>query len=224
MKRVSVAQYLFLIIPIIITIVCTIVFKSSWISTVITIVSFTGCFMNAIQNKWFFLVQSLGALAYGILSLTQGYYGEAIINLCYSAPYYLIGSLIRINNYKKGKSQSLNSDPLSAIPLWVKLIVLAAFLVGYGFFLKAIHSELVIFNTITTGLVIVCIYLSVARNPIQWVIWSLDSILVAIMWSPWIKGLTNLPIFILNLSYLAMDIYALVLIIQSNNLKKIHLK
>lgn len=190
----------------------------------ITILSFAGCFCNGIQFKWYFIITSIGALAYGILAFTQGYYGEAIVNVCYAAPYYIIGSIIRIRNYKKGKSASLNSDPLSQIPLWLKLLVLVAFLVGYGFFLKAIHSELVIFNTITTGLILVAIYLSVARSPYQWIFWIIDSVLVAIMWSPWLKGLDNLPLFILNICYIVMDVYAVYLLYRERHPRITNLK
>lgn len=206
-KQRNLANLLFFVVPAIAVITMAIIFRSSVISTLVSLVCLFGCFVNGSRWKYFFIVTGAGALCYALFALFNRYYGEAIVNGLYALPFYVIGSLVRMKNIKEGKG---SGNPLERVPWIVKGLVLVAFLVGYYFLLRALGSEEVILNTIATGLVMLAIYFSVARSPWQWVFWLVDSALVAILWSPWIKGVENLPLFILNLSYIILDIYGLV--------------
>lgn len=147
---------------------------------------------------------------YTIISITQHYYGEAIIYIFLQMPI----SILSIVQWLKNRSQQ-NKDLVQVNKVTAKeylyLVISTVFLtVAFYFLLKALNTSELIISTISLITSIVAAYLSLRRSPYYAVVYFFNDIILITMWSisTYKFGLQYLPTVLSFCIFLINDIYA----------------
>lgn len=178
------------------------------------ICSIFGCFAIWLLAKGFYfapLFNSIYDSLYIILSFTQCYFGEAIIYLVLTLPI----DIISIFSWKRNKStdsdivkfNKIHKKEFSLLTLCIGIIT-----IGFSFLLKALGTDQLFFSTLSLIPSAYAGYLLFRRNNFYSLAYSVNDIVVIILWSISLTkyGISNLPIVINQICCLAIDFYGFI--------------
>ena len=166
-----------------------------------------------ISNYYFGIAN---VLLYVILAWNQQYYGEVMLNAAYYMPMQFIG----LYQWKKNKIKDDTVEPsiMSRKQKIGWLGIAVASVVGYGFFLDNYVTMLPLFekaaslpyfDSTSTILSIIAMYLMVQRYAEQWWCWIAVNVVSVYMWFTVLGSGTGLNVLIMWCAYLVNSIYGL---------------
>ncbi len=152
------------------------------------------------------------SILYSILSITQNYYGEAIIYCCLMIPIH-IGSIVV---WSRSKTQA-SGEAVKVAPIkkgaWVVLII-ASFLsvIPFYFLLKVLHTENLLVSTASITMNCLASALMLKRNHIYALCFVIDDSLLILLWGLKLFGgtISLVPTMVNMLVMMVNDIYAFV--------------
>lgn len=203
-KSFSKQERYFYLITILTLIGTTLLFKSSLLSMLVAILGFSGSLLNGKVIRYGLIMLAINTLLYGVISFSNQFYGEALLNIVYMCPLFVMGFI-------RWKNQSGESYPSKINSLiykdWVGIIVLGIFVtIVYGFILKFFHSSYPFLNSLATYSCAVAGTLAARKIKQQWNFWFLYNIVLIFLWFTTMgNSLSQMPFFLLNIAFLGAD-------------------
>lgn len=151
----------------------------------------------------------INIILYVIISYSQKFYGEVMLNALYYLPmqfigFYMWSKNLTENGFVKAKrlniKQQLFVYILSAISIFI-----------YGYILKQLGGKLPYIDSMSTVLSVTAMYLSIKRYAEQWVMWIVVDIVSIIMWAIALtQGSTDMATMLMWTIYLVNAVYGLI--------------
>lgn len=179
MKRFKTIEIIYYIACIIILTVTAVVLDTGIPAYLSTALGITGACLNTKAMRMSFVFSAASALLYGIISFTQKLYGEALLNVIYCVPVYVL-AFIRWKG--EGKAQKDRMFSMRKKQILYMLLIIAAGTALYGYALKVIGSNLPVLNALATMVCAAAIYLASRRMIQQWYVWITHNAVSVIMW------------------------------------------
>lgn len=135
-----------------------------------------------ISNYWFGMVN---VTLYAWLSYRNRYFGEVMLNLGYFLPMQFVGLWLwsRHRRLDAAVGDQVRVTRLSNRQRLFWLLVSVAATVGYGFVLRAMGGGLPFFDSTSTVLSVIAMFLMVRRVSEQWVLWITVNVVSVYMWA-----------------------------------------
>ncbi|MEG1923443.1 MAG: nicotinamide riboside transporter PnuC [Clostridia bacterium] len=217
-KRFSTFEKVYFTLCIIAMVVCLIL-HSSVISVIMVTLSLTAGLLNSKRIKIALLIFSITSIIYAYISYSNGFIGEAIINVFYNMPIYLI-SFIRSD--KKRNSVMVEINHVNK-KYWFWIVPIAIiFTIGYGYLLQLISGitiggitiakvSLPFSNAFSTCILIIAVFLTSQRYLEQWYIWLISNVVLLAMWIIAIVngGSNDYALVVQNLSFIGINLNGL---------------
>ena len=199
-----------------------------------SLISITLCFVfGADKNVFSFIVSLVGVVAvltvakglviapfinigynilYAIISIFQGYYGEAIIYICLMIPISVLSIIEWLNNKNKDNSAVVEVNKIKGKEYLYLAIATVFATVGFYFLLKVLNTNELIISTISLITSMVASYLMLRRCSYYALGFVLNDVILIILWSLVVKnsGIGYLPTVISFVVFLVNDIYGLI--------------
>lgn len=158
------------------------------------------------------MLSSIYYVMYGLLSLTQKYYGEAIVNGLISLPIAIFSIITWLRNKNKKENVDVQVNQLKKKEYLCMMPALIVIFVGAFFMLKALNANQVVINTISIVCCIAAGYLMMRRSPFYALAYICADIAVITLWSITIfnGGLSYLPTLLSVCCFFVNDVYGLV--------------
>lgn len=149
----------------------------------------------------------MGSSFYGYLAFSNSLWGNLILYVGYYIPMQILG----IFNWKKNlnpKNREIYKTELKGFEKVLLLsITVTVCLISY-FILKHFDDSQPLYDSTTTVLSLVGMYLTVKRCIEQWIVWSIVNLLCVIMWiNIVLTGSRAYSTVLMWLSYLVMGVY-----------------
>ncbi|MFA7674229.1 MAG: nicotinamide riboside transporter PnuC [Clostridia bacterium] len=177
-------NYIFYIFSCVTLIIVTVIFRSSVLTLLASIIGLTSGMMNLKANKLCFLTYIVQAALYSYISFSNKFYGEAILAGLYLLPMYIYSAFRWIKKKPDNKDDSdLKVYKLEA-KYYIWIIVAGAVITGgYGYLLSVFNSSAPYLNSLGTFMCIAAAFLTAKRVKEQWYFWIGYSISLAIIWA-----------------------------------------
>lgn len=150
------------------------------------------------------------AVFYGIISYYFAYYGEMITYLCMTAPIAAASVVSWIKHpYDDGSEVAVGK--LSALNKMILTVSAAAVTVLFYFILGALGNANLLISTVSITTSYVASYLTLFRSPFYAVAYSLNDIVLIVLWT--LASMTNIayvPMIFCFIAFLANDLYGFV--------------
>lgn len=166
------------------------------------------------------------SVLYSIVSITQAYYGEALIYIVLMIPI----DILAIISWFKNKNE-LNKDVVTINKIKYKeyliLIPITAMVtVGFYFLLKALNTAQLIVSTISLVTSIVAAYLMLRRSKYYAIGFALNDIVLIVLWSLAVStnGVAYLPNVISFCVFLYNDIYGFIFWLKEEKSQKANIE
>lgn len=194
----------------------------------------TLCFVFSIDRNIFsFVVSFIGVLSvllvakgltiapivnivyniiYSILSITEHYYGEAIIYLGLMIPISILSIIAWFKNKNKGAEETVRVNSIKKMEyLYLSIVTIVATVVFY-FILKALSTSELIVSTLSLISSAVASYLMLRRSSSYALGFVANDIILIVLWSLAVvnSGIGLLPSVICFVIFLANDIYGFI--------------
>ncbi len=194
-------------------IVFAILYHNSVFDIIATLCGILAASINLKARRCAFIFYAVYVSIYGITSFFNHIYGEAILNIFYCLPLYLFTIYNLYLNKNKEHSASLYINKLPIKGYIMILIIIPIITIGYGFLLKYLNSTLPFANALATAVALISSFLASKAYKEQWIFWCLYSLVLIFIWlSVFIeKGSNGLVYFILNIIYVGINIYGLII-------------
>lgn len=159
-------------------------------------------------------------IIYAILSITQQYYGEAIIYIFLMIPISVMSIVEWLKNKSKDDENVVEINKIHGIEyMWLSVVTLIA-TIGFYFLLKFLNTNELIISTISLISSLVASYLMLRRCSYYALGFMANDIILIILWGLVVKNnsIAYLPTVITFVVFLINDIYGFI------NWKKIEKK
>jgi nicotinamide mononucleotide transporter PnuC len=177
-------NYIFYIFSCVTLIAVTIIFRSSVLTLLASLIGLTSGMMNLKANKLCFITYIVQAALYSYVSFTNKFYGEAILAGLYLFPMYIYSAFKWIRKKTDDKD---DSDPKvykleAKYYIWIAAagVVITG---GYGYLLSVLNSSAPYLNSLGTFMCIAAAFLTAKRVKEQWYFWMGYSISLIIIWA-----------------------------------------
>ncbi len=149
---------------------------------------------------------------YGILSLQQRYYGEAIICFALMLPIYLFSIVTWVKNKKCDNSQQVKINIIKAKEHIFICFISVIITVALYFLLKALNTNYLVLSTISLTTSSISAYLMLRRSSYYALGYMANDIVLIIMWGLIVlnSGIGYLTIVINFVVFLVNDAYGLI--------------
>lgn len=151
-------------------------------------------------------------LIYAILSITQQYYGEAIIYIFLMIPISVISIIEWLKNKSKDSEKVVEVNKIHGIEYaWLSVVTIIA-TIGFYFLLRFLHTNELIISTISLISSLVASYLMLRRCSYYALGFVTNDIILIILWSLVVKNnsISYLPTVITFVVFLINDIYGFI--------------
>lgn len=159
-------------------------------------------------------------IIYAILSITQQYYGEAIIYIFLMIPISVMSIVEWLKNKSKDDENVVEINKIHGIEyMWLSVVTLIA-TIGFYFLLKFLNTNELVISTISLISSLVASYLMLRRCSYYALGFMTNDIILIILWGLVVKNnsIAYLPTVITFVVFLINDIYGFI------NWKKIEKK
>ena len=207
----NIVDLILIMVGIITVTVSGILFGSKWYIFVSTILGLLCVFTQA---KGKISTQFIGIIYfcfYIFISLTQKYYGEAILYTILMLPMYIYGAIHWLANRDRKDDVVIVRSNLSKNELLIASICFVLVSVGVFFLLKVLNTAQLIVSTLSFVSMLPAVYLLIRRCKWNQVAFLINDFIVPILWIFLvIKGdLSFLPMCIYHIFQITYDIYGL---------------
>lgn len=193
--------------------------KSSLIALCNALSSIIGAVFSAKGSPLGYVFGLIETITYIIVSYSQKYYAEVIINLFGFIPLSIYGFFSWLKNMN-GQTKSIEVKTLSKKEIYIAFI--SQIVLSYGYYLLLVYfdTNMPILSTISLILTILGMYFGTRMSVLTYEIYIIHCVFKFVLWLvPIINGnLDNVPVLIATVLYFISDIYGL---INWNRLKKI---
>lgn len=151
-------------------------------------------------------------ILYAIISIVQGYYGEAIIYICLMIPICLISIISWLKNKNQENTDVVNVNKIKGKEyLYLSLISLVS-TIGFYFLLKVLNTSELVVSTISLMTSVIASYLMLRRCSYYALGFVVDDIISIVLWSLAIinSGIGYLPTVISFCVFLINDVYGFI--------------
>lgn len=211
-KGYNILDLLLVLIGVIAVVATSIVFKSSWLVIIQSVLCLLTVFTQA---KGKIITQFLGIVTfilYMIIAFQEKPYGEFILYLTILIPMYVYGAINWLKNKDKQNSDlvEVKSNLSKKEWLWM-FIVFIVVSVGVFFLLKLLNTAQLIISTLSFISMLPALYLLARRCKWNQVAFLVNDIFVIILWIVLvIKGeLSYIPLVICFVFQMIYDIYGI---------------
>ena len=151
-------------------------------------------------------------ILYAIISVTQGYYGEAIIYIGLMIPICVLSIIAWLKNKNKENENIVEVNKIKGKEYLCLTIATIFATIAFYFLLKALNTNQLIVSTISLISSIVASYLLFRRCSYYALVFILNDIILIILWSLVVinSGIGYLPTVISFCVFLINDIYGFI--------------
>lgn len=185
-------EYLYCSLFVLLNTILGIVFNSSWLIIVYSIVVIISVFLLTKGNFVGNILQVIASIMYAIISFNSKYFGETITCLLINLPVYSIS----IVTWLKNRQSNSNTIKINKIKIKETIAIsfasVAIFVLLY-FMLKAFNTANLVVSTISMTLSVIATYLVMRRCEYNFVFYLLQNLISIVLW---------LPIVYANIAYL----------------------
>ncbi len=185
-------------------------FDSGALVLLCTILGFLGCIFNGNGKKYCYFFSLASSLMYAFISLSNKYYGEAILHFALISPLYIY-SLLRWFRPRERKKKT-DIYRLNARTAVLLCLALAAGSALYGCLLSRMGSSLPYLNALATAVTTVANFLSARRMREQWYANIVTNGVLITLWLLASGADTgNLPLLVQNILFVICNIRGMIL-------------
>lgn len=151
-------------------------------------------------------------ILYAIISITQKYYGEAIIYIGLMIPICVLSIVSWLKNKNKDNSDVVDINKIKGKEYLYLAVATVFATIGFYFLLKVLNTNELIISTISLVTSLVASYLMLRRCSYYALGYILNDIILIVLWSIVVKnsGIGYLPTVISFCVFLINDIYGFV--------------
>lgn len=151
-------------------------------------------------------------ILYAIISITQKYYGEAIIYIGLMIPICVLSIVLWLKNKNKDNSDVVDINKIKGKEYLYLAVATVVVTIGFYFLLKVLNTNELIISTISLVTSLVASYLMLRRCSYYALGYILNDIILIVLWSIVVKnsGIGYLPTVISFCVFLINDIYGFV--------------
>ncbi len=147
-----------------------------------SLIGVTALIFVAKGDVWGQILSVIFAVLYSITSFEFRYYGEMITYLGMTAPIALMSVFTWLKNpYEKGKNEVKIARPSLKQKIWMIILSILVTTLFY-FILKAFNTPNLFFSTLSVLTSFLAVYLSLFRSSYYAIAYSLNDIVLIILW------------------------------------------
>lgn len=150
---------------------------------------------------------------YAILSITQKFYGEAIVNGLISLPLAIFTIITWLRNKDKNNNTSnVQINSISKKEYFCLIPAIAILFIVFYFLLRVLNTNELVISTISTVCCIIACYLMMRRSAFYSLMYIIADVVVIVLWSMTIssEGLSYIPTLLATSCFFVNDIYGFV--------------
>ena len=147
-----------------------------------SLIGVTALIFLARGDVWGQILSVVFALLYAVTSLEFRYYGEAITYLCMTAPSAIASAVSWLRHPYKNNANEVKIHRLSKLQKILMLPATAVVTVIFFFVLRALDTPNLFFSTLSIATSFAASYLTFFRNPYYAVAYSLNDIVLIVLW------------------------------------------
>ena len=172
-------EKLYLSLGLLLTIIISIITKSSIISMLYVITYITNALLSSKGKPECYIFGFIGMIFYGYLSFSQKYYGEVLILLFLATPVMIMGVISWLKN-KDDESIIINTLSKKEIILAILSQVVMFFL--YYYILKLFNTSMLVVSSLSIVMSLLALYFGSRRSEICYYFYLLNDIVGITLW------------------------------------------
>lgn len=148
-----------------------------------TVAAICGIFsvvLCAKGKKSGFIFGLINVVFYAIISFTNQYYGEVMLNTLFYIPMNIISYILW--SKKEDSNNDVIARALTVPQIFIGIVVIAIITYGYHLILASLGGAMTMLDGTTTILSIVATVLMAARYAEQWMCWIIVDMITVILW------------------------------------------
>lgn len=147
-----------------------------------SLIGVTALIFLARGDVWGQFLSVVFALLYSITSLEYRYYGEAITYLCMTAPSAIASMISWLKHPYKDNANEVEIHKLTPLQKWLMPPLTIIVTVIFFFVLRALDTPNLAIGTLSIATSFAASYLTFFRNPYYAVAYSLNDIVLIVLW------------------------------------------
>lgn len=188
----------------------SLVFHAGLLVVLCTVLGVIGSVLNGAGRKYCYFFSLASSLMYAFISLSNRYYGEAILHFAFVSPLFLY-SILRWFRPREAEAHP-DVFHLSRRALLGFGLVLVFGTAGYGFVLSLLSSRLPYLNAVSTVLAVGANFLSARRMKEQWYLQLASNAALIALWCIAAgSDAGNLPVLVQNFLFIICNVRGLLL-------------
>lgn len=209
-KKFTLFEKLLLVISIIVLLATGIIFNSSIVTIICTVLFVFAIMLIAKGNYLGQIIGIVVTILYSYISYKNRYYGEIIINIGIVLPLYILGIISWIKHENK-ETKTVKINQIRFKEWLIALVLLVGVYFGIYYLLKSQNTNLLIVSTLSVVASLFGMYLNVRRSSYSFLLFIINDIILIFLWGiPSFKGdYTLVPLFINPIINLFNDSYGL---------------
>ena len=209
-KKFTLFEKLLLVISIIVLLATGIIFNSSIVTIICTVLFVFAIMLIAKGNYLGQIIGIVVTILYSYISYKNRYYGEIIINIGIVLPLYILGIISWIKHENK-ETKTVKINQLGFKEWLIALVLSIGVYFGIYYLLKSQNTNLLIVSTLSVVASLFGMYLNVRRSSYSFLLFIINDIILIFLWGiPSFKGdYTLVPLFINPIINLFNDSYGL---------------
>lgn len=176
-----------------------------------SLIGVTALIFLARGDVWGQILSVVFALLYAVTSLEFRYYGEAITYLFMTAPSAIASAVSWLRHPYKNNANEVKIHRLSKLQKALMMPLGAVVTVIFFFILKALDTPNLFFSTLSIATSFVASYLTFFRNPYYAIAYSLNDIVLIVLWVlASIESPAYTPMILCFVMFFVNDIYGFI--------------
>ncbi len=184
--------------------------EKSYLSLFASVVGVVSVMFTAKKLKFAPVLSIAYNLLYAAVAFTQSFYGEVIVYLCVLLPLSIL-TLVGWLKSRKKEEVVVVPNKIKGKEIAILISLIAPVFAGMYFLLLALGTSNLLISTFSFVTALFAAYLLFRRNPFYAVIYSINSIILIVLWTITIinQGIQFLPMVINFALFFVLDIYAI---------------
>ena len=209
-KKFTLFEKLLLVISIIVLLATGIIFNSSIVTIICTVLFVLAIMLIAKGNYLGQIIGIVVTILYSYISYKNRYYGEIIINIGFVLPLYILGIISWIKHENK-ETKTVKINQIGFKEWLIALVLSIGVYFGIYYLLKSQNTNLLIVSTLSVVASLFGMYLNVRRSSYSFLLFIINDIILIFLWGiPSFNGdYTLVPLFINPIINLFNDSYGL---------------
>ena len=210
LKKFTLFEKLLLVISIIVLLATGIIFNSSIVTIICTVLFVLAIMLIAKGNYLGQIIGIVVTILYSYISYKNRYYGEIIINIGIVLPLYILGIISWIKHENK-ETKTVKINQIGFKEWLIALVLSIGVYFGIYYLLKSQNTNLLIVSTLSVVASLFGMYLNVRRSSYSFLLFIINDIILIFLWGiPSFNGdYTLVPLFINPIINLFNDSYGL---------------